>query len=65
MNVFFANRQVLPYKNRSEKKIFCLNPQEAGAYFTHLPVAGGFQRYRKSFRIGHKPFYSQVNDKEW
>ena len=26
---------------------------------------GGFQQYRKSFKIGHKPFYSQVNDKEW
>ena len=26
---------------------------------------GGFQRYRKSFKIGHKKFYSQVNDKEW
>ena len=27
--------------------------------------AGGFQRYRKSFKIGQKPFYSPVNDKEW
>ena len=40
-----------------------INPQEAGAYFTHLWV-GGCQRYRKSFRISHNPFYSQVNDKE-
>ena len=24
----------------------------------------GFQQYRKSFRIGHKPFYSHVNDKQ-
>ena len=45
--------------------LFHINPSEAGAYFTHLPVGQGFQRYRKSFRIGHKPCYSQVNDKEW
>ena len=33
-----------------------INPSEAGR---------GFQRCCKSFRIGHKQFYSHVNDKEW
>ena len=41
------------------------NSQAAGVHFTHLPVGQGFQRYRKSFKIGRKPFYSRVNDKEW
>ena len=42
-----------------------INPSEAEPYFTHFPVGQGFQRYRKSFRISHKQFYSHVNDKEW
>ena len=37
-----------------------LNPQEAGAYFTLTCGPGGFNC--KSFKIGHKPFYSEVND---
>ena len=41
-----------------------INPSESGAYFTHCLWGEGFQRYRKSFRISHKPFYSQTNDKE-
>ena len=27
--------------------------------------ARGFQQYLTSFKISQKPFYSQVNDKEW
>ena len=46
-------------------QILTLNPQEVGAYFHTYLWGGGFQRYCKSFRIDHKPFYSQVNDKEW
>ena len=33
-----------------------------GLFHTLTCGAGGFQRYHKSFKIGHKPFYSQVND---
>ena len=54
----------IPSPNMRSDVAESLNPQEAGAYFTHL-WGGGFQRYRKSLKIGHKPFYSQVNDKEW
>ena len=46
--------------------ITVINPQEAGVYFTHLPVGRVvFSDNRKSFEIGQEPFYSRVNDKEW
>ena len=42
------------------------NSSERRGLVSHICLrGGGFQQYHKSFRIGHKPFYSQVNDKEW
>ena len=42
-----------------------LIPRRRGLILHTYLWGGGFQRYRKSYRIGHKPFHSQVNDKEW
>ena len=42
-----------------------LTPRRWGLISHTYLWGGGFQRYRKSFKIGHKPFYSQVSDKEW
>ena len=42
-----------------------LTPRRQGLISHTYLWGGGFQRYHKSFKIGHKPFYSQVNDKEW
>ena len=41
-----------------------LTPPRPGLISHTCLWGGGFQRYHKSFRIGHKPFYGQVNDKE-
>ena len=41
---------------------FLLTPRRWG-FISHTCLLGqGFSAIRKSFRIGHKPFYSQVND---
>ena len=45
-------------------KMMMLTPRRRGCISHAYLWVGGFQRYRKSFRIGQKPFYSQVNDKE-
>ena len=37
-----------------------LTPRLRGCISHTCLWAGGFQRYRKSFKIGQKPFYSQV-----
>ena len=52
----------------SDKATVCyqsLTPPRRGL-ISHTCLWGGdLQQYRKSFTIGHKPFYNQVNDKEW
>ena len=52
----------------SDKATVCyqsLTPPRQGL-ISHTCLWGrDLQQYRKSFRIGHKPFYNQVNDKEW
>ena len=56
----------VPSKEESKGTIDChLTPRRWGLISQTYMWGGGFQRYRKSFKIGHKPFYSQVNDKEW
>ena len=42
-----------------------LTPRRRGLIWRTYLWAGGFQRYRKSLKIGHKQFYGQLNDKEW
>ena len=45
--------------------VFFLTPRRPG-HISHTCLwAGGFQRHCKSFKIGQKPFYNEVNDKEW
>ena len=58
-------RAFLAISLHSAKAMTSLTPPRRGL-ISHTCLWGrGFQRYRKSFRISHKPFYSQVIDKEW
>ena len=63
----FDNQLSTPQSNSNIKIAYAhrLTPRRRGLISHTYLWAGGFQRYRKSFKIGHKPFYSQVNDKEW
>ena len=49
----------------SDGSDFSLTPRWRGRISHTYLWAGGFQQYHKSSKIGQKPFYSQVNDKEW